>query len=153
MPNTYTQLHVHFVFVVKYRERVILDSWKAELYKYITGIIQNNAHKMLIINGVEDHVHMLVGIRPSQSISDLMKDVKANSSRWINEQRLVKGKFEWQEGYAAFSYSTSQLSNVIAYIAKQEEHHRKHKFRDEYLNLLKQFDIDYDERYLFHEPL
>jgi putative transposase len=153
MPNTYTQLHVHFVFVVKYRERVVLDSWKAELYKYITGIVQNNAHKMLIINGVEDHVHMLVGIRPSQSISDLMKDVKANSSRWINQQSLVKGKFEWQEGYAAFSYSTSQLSNVIAYIAKQEEHHRKHKFRDEYLNLLKQFDIDYDERYLFHEPI
>jgi len=151
MANTYTQIHIQFVFIVKYRERVIQALWKQELYKYITGIVQNNKHKMICINGTEDHVHMLVGVRPAQSVSALMQDVKANSSKWINEKGYVKGKFEWQEGYGAFSYSKSQIKNVINYIENQEEHHRKKTFREEYIGFLKEFEIDYDEQYLFRD--
>ena len=116
MANTYTQLHIHFVFAVKFRKQIILNSWKDELYKYITGIIQNNKHKLIIINGIPDHLHILVGLRPDQSISDLMKDVKQFSSKWINKYKYFDGKFEWQEGYGAFSYSKSHLKNVIKYI-------------------------------------
>lgn len=109
MSNAYTQIHIHFVFVVKYRAGIIQASWKKDLYKYITGIVQNKQHKMIAINGMPDHVHVLIGMRPTQSISNLMQDVKANSSKWINEQKLTLTKFEWQTGYGAFSYSKSQL--------------------------------------------
>lgn len=108
MPNTYTQVHIQFVFAVKYRDSCIHTSWKDELYKYITGIIQNNKHKLITINGMSDHIHILIGLRPTQSISDLIQDIKGNSSKWINEKKFVKGKFEWQEGYGAFSYGKSQ---------------------------------------------
>ncbi len=151
MPNTYTQIHLQIVFVVKYREGVIHSSWKDKLYGYITGIVQANQHKMLIINGVPDHVHLLIGLRPSQSISDLMQDIKGSSSEWINDNKLVKGKFEWQAGYGAFSYSKSDLKNVIEYIKNQEEHHRKKSFREEYIEFLDEFEIEYDERYIFKE--
>lgn len=151
MANTYTQIHIQFVFAVKYRASLIHSSWKDELYKYITGIIRNNNHKLISINGMPDHIHILIGIRPSQSISDLLKDIKSNSSKWINEKKFVKEKFEWQEGYGAFSYSKSQIKDVIAYIENQEEHHRKKSFLEEYLNFLNKFEIDYDEKYVFKE--
>lgn len=112
MPNTYTQIHIHFVFAVKYRDSVIQASWKDELYQYITGIVRNNKHKLLSINGMPDHVHILIGLRPSQSISDLLQDIKGSSSKWINEKKFIKTKFEWQEGYGAFSYSKSQIKAV-----------------------------------------
>jgi putative transposase len=139
MPNTYTQLHIQFVFAVKYRDGVIQSSWKDELYKYITGIVQQNKHKLISINGMSDHIHILIGMRPHQSISDLMQDVKGNSSKWINEKKLVKGKFEWQEGYGAFSYGKSQMKDVILYIENQEQHHLKKTFREEYLDFLIKF--------------
>ena len=151
MPNTYTQLHIQFVFAVKYREGVIQASWKDELYKYITGIVKQNKHKLISINGMSDHIHILIGMRPHQSISDLMQDVKGNSSKWINEKKLVKGKFEWQEGYGAFSYGKSQIKNVILYIENQEQHHKKKTFREEYLDFLVKFEIEYDEQYIFNE--
>ena len=152
MGNTYTQIHLQLIFAVKFRAAMIHHSWKHELLKYITGIVQNNKHKLLIINGVEDHLHALVGFRPHQSISDLLKDIKANSSKWINENKFTKSKFHWQEGYGAFSYSRSDLTNVINYIKTQEDHHRKVTFIDEYRSYLKEFEIEFDERYLFKEP-
>ncbi len=151
MPNTYTQIHIQFVFAVKYRQGLIKKEWKDDLYKYITGIIQNQGHKLLAINGVEDHIHILVGLRPKQSISDLMQDVKGGSSKWINDNKFALGRFEWQEGYGAFSYSSSEVKSVIEYIQKQEEHHTKKSFRDEYIDFLKYFNIDYDEKYIFNE--
>lgn len=151
MAKTYTQIHIHFVFAVKHRNAVIQPSWKKELYKYITGIIQNNNHKLLAINGVSDHIHILIGIRPAQSISELMKIVKQNSSKWINENKLTETHFEWQEGYGAFSYSKSQIKAVVNYIENQELHHKKKTFRDEYKNFLEKFEIDYDEKFIFKE--
>jgi len=149
MANTYTQIHIQTVFAVRYRQCLIDEKWKAELYKYITGIIQNNGHKLLQINGMPDHIHCLFGLRPAQSLSELMKQVKQDSSKWINQNHLSKSKFSWQEGYGAFSYSKSQLPRVIKYIQNQQEHHKTRNFGDEYLALLKAHGVDYDERYLF----
>lgn len=149
MANTYTQIHIHAVFAVQNRNCVIDTKWSDELYRYITGIVQNNNHKLLAINGMPDHVHLLIGLRPTQSISDLMQDIKGNSSRWINEKKFLRGKFRWQEGFGAFSYSKSELNSVIRYIKNQQEHHRKKRFQAEYLDLLKKFEMDYDDRYIF----
>ena len=149
MANTYTQTHIQAVFAVQNRQSLIIDDWKDDLYKYITAIIQNNDHKMLQINGMPDHVHILFGLRPVQSLSDLMKQVKQDSSKWINQNRLAKRKFSWQEGYGAFSYSKSQLPRVIKYIQNQENHHRKHTFKEEYLALLETHGVVYDEQYIF----
>jgi putative transposase len=151
MSNTYTQIHVHFIFAVKYRDGVIHKDWKDELYKYITGIVQNNNHKMISINGMSDHVHMLIGIKPTQSISELLQDVKGSSSKWVNEKKFTKRNFEWQEGYGAFSYGRSQLKNVIAYIENQEQHHSKKSFKEEYIDFLEKFEVDYNEKYIFTE--
>ena len=153
MPNTYIQIHIHFVFAVKFRQYLIQNNWKEELYKYISGIIQNNNHKLIIINGMPDHIHILIGMRPTQSISDLMKDVKQFSSKWINEKKFINGRFEWQEGYGAFSYSKSQLKNVINYIENQEEHHRKKTFLEEYKETLDKFEVAYELKYCFQEPI
>ena len=153
MPNTYTQIHIQFVFAVKFRRALIEDSYKQELYQYITGIVQSYGHKMLAINGVADHIHIFIGMRPTQSISDLMQDVKGNSSKWINEKKFLKVKFEWQGGYGAFSYSKSHVQNVINYVKNQEKHHAKQTFREEYIEFLKKFDIDYDERHIFQDPV
>lgn len=153
MPNTYTQLYIQFVFAVKYRSAVIDSSWKDDLYKYMTGIVQNQKHKLLSINGMPDHIHILVGLHPSQSISELLQDIKGCSSKWINEKGFIKGKFEWQEGYGAFSYSKSHLKNVIRYIENQEEHHTKKSFREEYVEFLVEYGIAYDERFIFKEPV
>lgn len=149
MANTYTQIHIQVVFTVRNRECIISSLWKNDLFKYITGIIQNNQHKVLAINGMPDHVHILFGMRPIQSLSDLMQDVKGDSSKWINQNHFIKGHFSWQEGYGAFSYSKSQISNVIHYINNQEEHHKKMLFLDEYIRMLKESEILYDERFLF----
>jgi len=149
MPNTYTQVHIHAVFTVQNRESLISKSWEDRLYKYITGIIQNNGHKLLIINGMSDHIHVLFGMRPNQSLSALMQDIKGDSSRWINENKLAPGKFSWQEGYGAFSYAKSQVPAVIKYIQDQELHHAKRTFIDEYRKMLEEFGNEYDERYIF----
>lgn len=151
MANTYTQIHIQFVFVVKYRNVLINTIWKEELNKYISGIVEKQQHKLIAINGMPDHIHLLVGFRSTQSISDFMQDVKGSSSKWINEKKFLKGKFEWQEGYGAFSYSKSDLKNVIAYVMNQKEHHLKRSFRDEYLDLLKEFEVEFDEKYIFKE--
>ncbi|TXE17173.1 IS200/IS605 family transposase [Psychroflexus gondwanensis] len=149
MANTYTQIHIQTVFAVQNRKNMINDKWKVDLYKYISVIIQNNGHKVLQINGVQDHIHCLFGMRPTQSLSDLMKQVKQDSSKWINHNNLIKGTFCWQKGYGGFSYSKSQLPRVIKYIQNQEEHHKKKSFKEEYLTLLKTHEVDYDERYIF----
>ena len=149
MTNTYTQIHIHSVFVVQNRECIILEHWKDELYKYITGIVKNNKHKLLAINGMPDHIHILIGFRPVQSLSELMQDVKGSSSKWINEKGFVKGRFSWQEGFGAFSYSKSELDNVIKYIHNQQEHHKTKSFQEEYLDLLREFEIEFDEKYIF----
>lgn len=151
MANTYTQIHLQFIFAVKYRACVIQKQWKDELYKYITGIVQNNKHKMIIINGMPDHVHLLIGMRPAQSISTLMQDIKGSSSTWINKNKITKRKFAWQAGYGAFSYGKSQVKNVIKYIKNQEEHHQKRSFKREYLAFLDKFEVDYDEAYTFKD--
>jgi putative transposase len=153
MPNTYIQIHIQFVFAVKFRKALIEDSYKQELYQYITGIVQSYGHKMLAINGVADHIHIFIGMRPTQSISDLMQDIKGNSSKWVNDKKFLKVKFEWQGGYGAFSYSKSHVQNVINYVKNQEKHHSKQTFRDEYIEFLKKFDIEYDERYIFQDPV
>lgn len=153
MPNTYTQIHLHFIFAVKFRQGQIQHHWKERLYQYITGIIQNSGHKLIIINGTPDHVHILIGMRPEQSISNLMQDVKSSSSKWINEQKFTKEKFAWQEGYGAFSHSRSQLPRLIRYIENQEEHHRKKTFQQEYLEILEELKVPYDLKYVFQEPI
>jgi REP element-mobilizing transposase RayT len=131
----------------------MIDSiWKDELYKYITGIIQTQKHKLIIINGVADHVHILLGYRPHQSLSDLLQDIKGSSSKWINEKKFTRSKFAWQEGYGAFSYSHSHLSKVINYIKEQEQHHKKITFMEEYKSFLKTYEVKYDERYILREP-
>ena len=149
MANTYTQIHIHAIFAVQTRVGLIQKEWKNELYKYITGIIQTYEHKLLAINGMSDHIHVFFGMRPTQSLSDLMQDVKVSSSKWINEKGFVKGRFEWQQGYGAFSYCKSHVDNVIAYIRNQEEHHKKQNFLEEYKVLLTEFDVEYDERFIF----
>ncbi len=149
MANTYTQIHIHAIFAVKKRTGLIQKEWRDELYKYITGIIQSYNHKLLAINGMPDHLHVFFGMRPIQSLSDLMQDIKGNSSKWVNEKKFIKDKFEWQEGYGAFSYSKSQASRVIAYVQNQEIHHRKITILDEYCEFLKKFEVKYDEKYIF----
>jgi REP element-mobilizing transposase RayT len=149
MANTYTQIHIHSVFAVQNRSCLIKNTWQDELYKYISGIVRANNHKLLIINGMPDHIHMLFGFRPAQSLSDLMQDIKGSSSTWINKNGFVAGKFNWQEGYGAFSYAKSDLPKVIKYIENQQQHHKKKNFTDEYKTLLKEFEIDYDDRYIF----
>jgi len=151
MPNTYTQIHIQFIFAVKYRMALIGTSWKNELHQYITGIIQNKSHKMLQVNSMPDHLHMLIGFRPDENMSQLAQIVKSESTKWINANHLCPRKFSWQESFGGFSYSKSHVPNVIRYIQNQEAHHRKQTFLDEYIAFLKAFEIDYDERYIFKE--
>ena len=152
MANTYTQIHIHAVFAVQNRLSLIQKQWKEEMNQYITGIVENNGHKLLQIGGMPDHVHVLIGMRPTQSISELLQDIKGGSSLWINKKQLVRGKFSWQEGYGAFSYRKSQINDVVQYIKNQEIHHKKRTFADEYLEFLKLFEIEYDERYVLKNP-
>jgi len=149
MANTYSQIYLHFVFAVQNRMSLINPKWETELYKYMSGIVMNNGHKVYAINGMSDHVHALVSMSPKQAPSDLMHDIKRSSSLWINENRLTVGKFSWQEGFGVFSYGKSQISDIANYIENQEAHHRKRSFVEEYKEFLKLFEIEYDERYIY----
>jgi putative transposase len=153
MPNTYTQIYIHLVFAVKDRASLIPREHRAELQKYITGIVVAKNSKLIAIENEPDHIHILIGIQPSSAISDIVRDIKANSSRWLKEQPWMNGHFEWQEGFGAFSHSRSQLEDVIHYIRTQEEHHKKRTFLDEFEAMLKAFQIEYDPRYMFKAVL
>ena len=151
MTNTYTQIHIHAIFAVKGRQSVISKRWRDQLYKYISAVIQNNGHKMLQINGMPDHLHILFGMRPTESVSDLMKEVKQSSSRWINRNHMVAGRFSWQEGYGAFSHSKTELPRVMEYIQRQEEDHGVVSFRQEYIELLQSHHIEFNDQYIFKD--
>ena len=151
MANTYHQIYLQFVFAVKYRNAVISKKWNHELFGVIGNLINEANCKTIIVNGVEDHVHCFVGLKPVVSASELMKTVKAKSSKYINDNRLTKERFEWQEGYGVFSYSQSHIDRVYHYIQNQEAHHKKQTFHDEYVTFLKKFKIEYDEQYIFKE--
>ena len=149
MASTFSQIYIQVVFAVKGRQSLIHSSWEEELYKYITGIIRNKEQKLLAINGVSDHIHILIGLKPSCCLSDLVREIKKSSNEFINEKKFSKFKFQWQEGYGAFSYSHSALDNVIAYIQNQKEHHRKQSFKEEYKAFLTKFQIEFKDEYLF----
>ncbi|MCL2064940.1 MAG: IS200/IS605 family transposase [Candidatus Cloacimonetes bacterium] len=151
MSNTYTQLYIHIVFAVQNRMSLIKDEWKDRLYKYIIAIVQNEGHKMICIGGMSNHLHLFIGIKPSQSISSIVQRIKQKSSLWINENRLAHGRFSWQEGYGAFSCSRSNFQEVINYINSQEKHHNKKTMTEEYKQLLERYEIEYDPRYIFNE--
>ena len=146
MANTYTQIYIHIVFAVEGRQNLIPAQHNDELQKYITGIVSAQKHKLIAINNMPDHLHLLVGLRPDASLSDLVRDIKANSSRFINEKRWMIGRFAWQEGFGAFSYSRSQLGTVIRYIDNQQKHHARKSFREEYTALLEKFGVEYDPK-------
>jgi REP element-mobilizing transposase RayT len=149
MANTYTQLYIHFVFAVQNRGSFIQEGWQVLLYKYIAGIIKQQEHKLFCINGMRDHIHILISMNPKQAPSDIMYHVKKNSSLWINKNNLAIGKFSWQEGFGAFSYGKSQINKITEYIENQQQHHKKRTFYEEYIEFLKSFDIEFDERYVF----
>ena len=151
MANTYTQLYFHIVFAVKGRNNFISENWKSELYKYISGIIANKDQKLMIVNGVPNHIHLLIGTKPNCNLSDLIRDIKANSSKWINEKKFTNFHFEWQTGFGAFTVSQSVVPNVIEYIKNQEEHHRKKTFKEEYIEFLNAYQIEFKDEYLFDE--
>ena len=151
MANTYNQIYIHLVFAVKYRDAVISQSWRQELYKYITGLIGNRGHKVYAIGGMSDHIHILISLSPKQSISELVLEIKRASTSWIKEKGYVKCQFAWQEGFGAFSYGMSQIDNVVRYIQNQEIHHAKRSFRNEYVSFLELFNVEYNEKYIFHE--
>lgn len=149
MANTYTQIYLHVVFAVQARQNLIPKEHKEELHKYITGIVQNKKQKLIAINSMPDHAHVFVGMKPSMALSDLVRDIKNNSSTFINEKKWMRGKFNWQEGFGAFSYGHSQIDAVVKYIQNQEKHHAKKTFKEEYLDMLKKFNVEYDKKYLF----
>lgn len=146
---TYTQIYIHIVFAVQGRQNLIKKEHREELHKYITGVIRNKQQKLIAINSVSDHVHILIGMKPTIALSDLVRDIKANSSTFIKKKRWLKGRFNWQEGFGAFSYAHSQLDVIVKYIQNQEKHHVKKSFKEEYLGMLKKFNVQYDERYIF----
>ncbi len=148
-PGVFTQLHIQLVFAVKHRDSLLNDNIRKEVFSYMSGIVTNLKHKSIIINGVSDHVHVFLGLNPSVSISDTIWELKRSSSLFINNKKWFNSKFNWQDGYGAFSYSKSQIENVYNYILTQEEHHRKTTFREEYVDFLKKFEIEYNEKYLF----
>lgn len=148
-PGTFTQLYIQLVFAVKNKDAVLHKNIRNRIFEYMSGIITEMKHKSIIVNGVSDHVHLFIGLNPNTSISDTARDVKRSSSLFINEHKLCSGHFVWQEGYGAFSYSRSQLDTVYKYILNQEKHHEKTNFKSEYIDFLKKFEIDYEERFLF----
>ena len=149
MANTYSKLYFHIVFAVKGRQNHIATRWKDELYKYISGIITNKNQKLMIINGMPNHIHLLIGTKPTCNLSDLVRDIKANSSKWINEKKFINGKFEWQTGFGAFTLGQSQIPKIINYIKNQEEHHKVRTFKEEYIDFLKAYEIDFTNEYIF----
>jgi len=151
MADTYSQIYIHVVFAVKGRNNLISTKWKGELYKYMTGIISNEGQKLIAINGMPNHIHILIGLKPTMALSNLVRDIKANSSKFINEKQWIAGKFEWQSGFGAFSYSHSQVPVIAKYIEDQEEHHKKKTFKEEYTEFLKLYNIDYRDEFVFDE--
>jgi len=149
MANTFSQIYIQIVFAVSNRQSLITADFKEELYKYIAGIIRNHGQKLISINGTPDHVHILIGLRPAMAIADLVREIKADSTIFINNKKLVHVRFNWQEGYGAFSYGHSQLDSIIGYIQNQETHHSRRSFKDEYLSLLRKFDIAFEDKYVF----
>lgn len=149
MANTFSQIYIQVVFAVKGRESLIHQSWENELYKYISGVVRNKEQKMLAINGMSDHIHFLIGMKPNCCLSDLVREIKKSSNEFINEKKFSRFKFHWQEGYGAFSYSHAEIGNVISYINNQKEHHKKQTFEEEYKSFLKWFQIEYKDEYLF----
>ena len=149
MAGTFSQLYVQVVFAVKRREHLLQKPWRDEAFKYMAGIIKEKGQKPIIVNGVADHVHLFIGLKPVMALSELIRDVKNNTTNFINDKHFIKDKFSWQEGYGAFSYAHSQLDAVYQYILNQEDHHRKKTFKEEYLDFLQKFEIEYDEKYLF----
>lgn len=149
MPGTFSQIYIQVVFAVKGRENLIANTWKIELHKYIAGIIKGKGQKPIIVNGMPDHIHAFIGLKPAMAISDIVRDIKNNSTNFINDHRFVKGKFSWQESFGAFSYSHSHIEKVYEYILNQEKHHQKKTFKQEYIEFLKKFEVEYDEKYLF----
>lgn len=149
MAGTFSQIYIQYVFAVKGRENLLQKPWRDEVFKYIAGIVNGKNQKPIIVNGVADHVHVFVGLKPSMNISDLVRDIKNNSSNFINEKKFVRGKFSWQEGYGVFSYGHSQINDVYQYIANQEAHHQKKTFREEYIEFLQKFEVEYNEKHLF----
>jgi putative transposase len=147
MANTYSQIYVHVIFAVQARECLLKKHFKEDVHKYITGIIHHRGQKLIAINSMPDHIHLLIGLKPDVALSDLVRDVKAISAKFINEKKWFRGRFRWQEGFAAFSYSHSQVGRVVRYIQNQEIHHAKN-FRDEYLQLLRKFQVEFDHRYI-----
>ena len=151
MANTYHQVYLQTVFAVKYRQALLRQEWRSRLLGVVGTLINDTSCKTIIVNGVEDHIHCLLGLKPAVRISDLMQSVKAKSSKYINDQRLTPVRFEWQEGYGVFSYSHSQIDAVFHYIKRQEEHHMKIPFKEEYIGMLRAFQVAYDPQYIFHE--
>ena len=149
MAGTFSQIYIQTIFAVQGRKSLIHPLWEEELYKYITGIVQNKGQKMLAINGVPDHIHFLIGMKPSCCLSDLVREIKKSSNDFIKEKMFTKFKFQWQEGYGSFSYSHSQIDNVIKYIMGQKEHHKKRTFKQEYMEFLKKFAVEFKDEYLF----
>ncbi len=149
MPGTFFQIYIQIVFAVKGRENLIANNWKTDLHKYIAGIIKGKGHKSIIVNGMPDHIHAFVGLKPVMAISELVRDIKNNSSNFVNDHKFVKGKFAWQESFGAFSYSHSHIRNVYDYIMNQEKHHQKKTFKQEYTEFLRKFEIEYDDKHLF----
>lgn len=147
--GTFSQIYIHVVMVVKYRQSMICADWEDTLYKYISGIVREKGQKLIAINGMSDHVHLLLGLRPSCCLSDLVREIKKSTNKFINEHQLTDGKFEWQGGFGAFSNGQNSLGKVIRYINNQKAHHGVRSFREEYIDLLREFDIDYKEEYLF----
>ncbi len=144
-----SQIYIQVVFAVHGRENLIKNEGRDDLYKYITGIVKNHEQKLIVIGGISNHIHILLSIKPNIALSDLVREIKANSSRFVTERKFVKGKFYWPEGFGAFSYSYSQLDAVVRYIENQEEHHAQKSFKDEYSGFLKNFRVEHDEKYLF----
>jgi len=149
MAGTFSQIYIQVVFAVQNREATIASSWEEELYKYISGIVRNKQQKLIAINGMPDHIHFFIGMKPSSCLSDLVREVKKSSTVFIKEKKISKFMFNWQEGYGAFSYSHSQIDSVVKYIMNQKEHHKKQTFREEYLDFLKKFEIEFKDEYLF----
>jgi REP element-mobilizing transposase RayT len=149
MANTFTQIYIQIIFAVQFREYCIPKNHKEELHKYITGIVRNQGQKLIAVNSMPDHIHIFIGQKPSSSLSNLVRDIKSMSSTFVNEKKWLRGKFRWQEGFGAFSYSHSHIDRVVKYIQDQEKHHIHKSFREEYIQLLKSFSIDYNEKYLF----
>jgi putative transposase len=149
MAHTYSQIYIHVIFAVKHRDALIHQDWEEELFKYITGIVQNKGQKMLAINGTQNHIHIFVGVKPDCRISDFVREIKKSSNTYVKENKFTRFQFRWQEGFGAFSYADSQLDVVIKYILNQKEHHKKKTFQEEYLGFLEKFKVDYDPQYLF----